>query len=122
MVRMIKWVGEPSILFADGFTVANWKHEDHRSVAVMGHATKKINHHKFPGLGRTYHWGGQPGKKKVTMADMIQPVDELDWNLIHEQFPYEFKDVTDHPHPELVENDPVIVHRDPSTGQWFKSR
>jgi hypothetical protein len=122
MVKQIKWVGEPSILHADGFKVGNWKHENRRTVALMGNATRTLNHRKFPGLSRTYRWGGNPETGKPTMQDIIQPVLDADWELIHKHFPFEFKDVTDHPNPELVENDPIIVRQDPATGKWVRSR
>lgn len=121
MVRQIKWVGEPSVLFSDGFRIASWKNENRRRVALMGVATRTINHQKFPGLSRTYKWGGEPSGGRVTMKDMIQPVLDDDWELIHKSFPDEFKDVTDHPNPELVENDPIIVYKD-ATGQWKRKR
>jgi hypothetical protein len=120
-IRWVKWVGEPSILFADGFRVANWKHENRRIVAALDNATRTLNHKKWPGLSRTYRWGGDPSKRRATMDDMIQPVIESDWELIKQVYPYEFVDVTDHPHPELVENEPIIVHKDPG-GRWIKSR
>lgn len=120
-MRRIKWVGEPAMLLEDGWRVANWKHENRRTVAAPGVAMRRMSKAKFPGLSRDYVWGeGRDGLADATK--LIIDVDDTDWELIHDKFPLEFKDVTDHPDPESVGNDPIIVFRDPTTGQWLRSR
>jgi hypothetical protein len=122
-ILRIKWVGEPPILLADGFTVGNWKHENTRTVAVPGTTWRKINHKNFPKLSRSYVWGlDTNGLLDKSGKTLIQPVEERDWALIHEAYPYEFKDVTNHPDPESVSNDPLLIAKDPISGQWYKSR
>jgi hypothetical protein len=87
-ILRIKWVGEPPILLADGFTVGNWKHENTRTVAVPGTTWRKINHKNFPKLSRSYVWGlDTNGLLDKSGKTLIQPVEERDWALIHEDQP-----------------------------------
>lgn len=129
----IKWVGEPTMTFEDGFSVANWEHENRRSVATVGFAYLSAKRENFPGLSRDYMWG-RPRKKakdgtwvwgkaqQATWEDFIQDVDPLDWEILQtsEKLRLQLKDVTGHPNPVEVLKDKIVIKKDAKTGQYAR--
>jgi len=97
-------VGDPPVLRKDGWTVANWKYENKRFIALHGYATRQIDKSCDHRLTRSYEWDKD-------LPDYILPVEFGDAQVIMEICPHEFKDVTDHPNPASVTNTPIILNR-----------
>lgn len=102
--RLLKWVGDPPVYRADGWTVANWQYERKRTIALAGFAERIINKSDDPRLSRSYHW-------QKNLPNFVLDVDENDARVILELCPHEFRDVTDVPDPATVTNTPVILSR-----------
>jgi len=130
---LIKWVGEPDYVCEDGFTVYDWKHENKRTVALVGFAYLSCPAKNFPGLSQDYMWGRPKVKARsggwrwgntalATVEDFIQSVDPLDWQILQksDRLRAQLKDVTGHANPIEVLKDTIIVKQDPDKGQWFR--
>jgi hypothetical protein len=112
--RLLKWVGAPPVLKSDGWSVANWRYENHRPIAVPGKTERIIEpvdrfrdergrHVVVPnGLKRTYHWHRH-------LPNFVLEVDEDDARIILTREPHEFRDVTDVADPSKVTNTPRIL-------------
>lgn len=119
--RLLKWVGDPPVLKADGWTVANWRYENARTIAVpgkteriitkfdevrdesgLGHAKRVPN-----GLTRDYYW-------HRNLPDFVLEVEEADARIILARQPHEFRDVTDVVDPSKVRNTPIILQDQPA--------
>lgn len=125
-IRKLKWVGDPPMLLEDQQTVAVWKHEVRRAVAMPGCtrtcAPPAPNNPGFPGLSKTYVFGKTANKRaKATVWDLILNVDSIDAEIIMRLAPDEFKDVTDDLHPELVKNEPFIVRKEGSKYKKYRA-
>lgn len=114
-VRLLKWVGDPPVLKADGWSVANWKYENARTISmpflteriitkhdVIGRDTFGREVHKANGLSRDYHWHSR-------LPNFVLEVDEDDARIILTRQPHEFRDVTNVADPSQVRNDPIIL-------------
>lgn len=127
-IRLLKWVGEPAILMEDRMTVVNWKHENNRAVATLGSVRvcrppkSPTDKQGTPGLSKTYRFGAaQKGRRRAVVSDLTLPVDALDAEIIMRVNPDEFIDVTNHPNPNSVVNEPYIVKQKPD-GKFYKFR
>lgn len=117
--RLIKWVGDPPVLKADGWSVANWRYENARTIAVPGRTERiltpydeirdEFGHVKFVpnGLSREYHW-------HTTLPEFVLEVSEADARIILARQPHEFRDVTDVADPSKVRNTPIILQDQPA--------
>lgn len=113
--RLLKWLGDPPRLREDGFTVANWRYENHRVIAIQGLTSRLIE--PFDVIGRDQY--GRPVKKPnglkrryewhKHLPNFVLEVDEDDARIILMRQPYEFRDVTDIVDPSKVRHDPIIV-------------
>jgi hypothetical protein len=118
-MRLIKWVGDAPMLREDGWRVANWAYETRRVIPVPGKSTRRIRPKDIPGLSREYVWGRVGGND----WDLIQAIDPIDADLIMAENAREFKDVTGHPDPLSVRQDPVIIYPHPTQpGKFLRSR
>lgn len=119
VMRLIKWVGDPPVLKADGWSVANWRYENARTIAVPGKAERIITPydvlktsdgreiHKPNGLSREYYW-------HRNTPNFVLEVDEADARIILSRQPHEFRDVTDVADPSTVTNTPIILQDRPA--------
>lgn len=121
-IRRLKWIGDPPMLMEDGWTIPNWDYENNRVVALVGYANRTLTPDDIPGLSKVYVWGKAKKRgQRATWKEFIQDVDEIDAQLILAGCPDEFRDVTDHPTPETVRHDPVIIYKDKDTGKYYRA-
>lgn len=90
-VRLIKWVGDPRLKLPDNdFEIPDWQYENSRVVVIPTYngtaGTRRILTRRM-GFSRVYLW-------EIDTPNMIIPMLEEDWNLLHSRHPSEFKDVT----------------------------
>jgi hypothetical protein len=96
--RLIKWIGDPPVLKADG-SVYNWRYENARMIPIAGKSWRVIatfDRVRLPngqfkdipnGLSRAYEWD-------QSNLSMTIEVEAEDWEIIHKRQPHEFRDVT----------------------------
>jgi hypothetical protein len=129
----IKWVGDPRVTLPDGYTCGDWVWENNRVVAVAGKAVRICHKDEFPGLSKTYVFGGTAkGKTSKEMMENSVPskdvktfvidMDPVDADIILERGLWEFVDVTGIEHPEFVVNEPIRIHRERESDQLYRSR
>lgn len=117
--RLLKWIGDPPVVKADGWSVANWRHENARPIAMPRLARREITPYdefktrdgrkvfKPNGLSREYVWD-------VNLVNFVLEVDEADARIIMMRQPYEFADVTNVADPSTVHHSPIVL---PPAGQ-----
>jgi hypothetical protein len=104
--RLIKWVGHPPRLKADGYSVANWKYENRRAFPVNlppshNGGTTRVLPKGMNGLSETYTWDRKCEAWTI-------PVKTEDAAIILRVASSEFRDVTNVVDPSKVRNDPII--------------
>lgn len=115
--RLLKWVGDPQRLKADGFSVANWKYEQHRAIALPGLSARMIKPYDVlgkdhfgrevrrpNGLKREYYWS-------KNLPGFVLEVDAADAEIILKRAPHEFVDVTGIDDPTYIHSDLIIGGR-----------
>lgn len=105
--RMIKWVGDRAVLKSDGFSVANWKHENRRAYPIPfppgSHGNIiKIVEKGWEGVSRDYSWDRYS-------QDWTIPVQTEDAVIIMRLLSHEFRDVTGVADTTKVRNAPLIL-------------
>lgn len=127
--RLIKWVGDPPALKPNGWTPANWRYENARTIALRRFSSRLITPYdlvtlpdgskakKANGISREYFW---PKDHPTFVIEML----EADARILLARQPNEFKDVTDVPErlwPEVVTT-PVIKTPRPQQPQQQSNR
>jgi hypothetical protein len=106
--RYIKWVGERAVLKSDGFSVANWKHENRRRYPIPfppgspGNISRVVQTRELGGITRDYVWDRNS-------PDWTIPIQDRDAQLILQHYGHEFRDVTDVKDWASVQNHPLIL-------------
>lgn len=116
--RLLKWVGEPPVLQADGFRIHNWRYENRRRIALempsgtSGRMTRIIEAGTYRdrdgvscAVSREYVWDQDKHKHFVV------PVSLSDAMSIMRLCPNEFMDVTDKDEGEwaMVRQQPIVI-------------
>jgi hypothetical protein len=102
--RLIKWLGDPPVLRKNGWSVANWRYENRRVIALPGFVERVIDKSLDPRLTRSYHWDKD-------LPNYVLPMELGDARVLLERCPHEFRDVTEVLDPSTVQHTPVILDR-----------
>jgi hypothetical protein len=125
--RLIKWVGDPRRVKADGWSIPGkkdgkgWKYENNRVLVIEGDTRFERHLRKDDGCDYELDSNGRPILSKPIKGTGIKHDYDFDGRnnivemtledamIVLEKQGYEFKDVTDSAHPEEVTNDLIIV-------------
>lgn len=115
-MRLLKWVGDPPVLKADGFSVGNWRYENARAIALHGKTSRIITPYDVlgkdqygkeirrpNGISKEYVW------HKNNKTGYVLAVEDDDARVILGRCPHEFRDVTNVADPSKVRNEPIIL-------------